>query len=212
MPVMGPTALGALPGRMANAIPFLESYIIMPPMLDPTGGSRTRINRVHAQAVKYALAEVMKWHHREHIPSHFNKWRQHKYQFSKRARVTKIIKRESKSDPADLVGIPQKRRGRLSTKEEMTRRIRIRVGGTTGAGKITVTGILRFPPGMREKTGATGVTKEVMADEISRWTVEEERAAAQKFVDLYLDFLDNNLSKRAKFKVGGTLRRYGLIF
>lgn len=199
-----PASMFELHGRGGEAYPIMEAFMEMPPILDPTAGVRSRINRIHNQAMRFALMETMKRHHKLRIPGHFDRWKQSKYKYKRRSRITKILKsHKALQSQADLVKTG-------GSKREMTTRIRIRIGGSASGGKMTVTGILRWRPGMRQSKRATGVTREVMSDEIARFTPEEEQEAAQDMAFYYLQYLEKNLSGRAKIKVSDTLRNYGL--
>lgn len=188
-------AFGA--GGRGNATPIFEAFVELPKlMIDP----KSRINRAFTRFTKMALKKEMLFHHQRRIPDHFHRWRQAKYGYTQRSARVKEIK--SRFNQPDLVET-----GR--TKERMTREIQIthpRVGEGIG-----VRGILRWPVGFRFSGAAVeGVTPEVMADEISRWTLTEEKVAAVHVRDTLVDLLQQKLSTRAKRSIRGQLTGIGV--
>jgi hypothetical protein len=191
-------------GRGTKAFPIMEAIIELPAMLDPTQGRGSRANRIHSQAVKTAMRKTLEWHHRKRIWQHFNRFRQKKYKFDRRDQEYLRRKRfVGKEGPdTDLV-----RSGK--TKFEMVNRFRLSVSNISGAafgtlGKLT----MRWPRGHKEPAGQRGVTKKVMADEIARFTNQEEKESAQQFVDFYLREVDKLTASRPRIRkrLGGRLR------
>jgi len=176
----------------------MEAVVELPELMVAPKG---RIARVIAQATKEALRREMMFHHKRRIPDHFNRFRQRKYGYKDRSERTEAIKRQR--NQADLV-----KSGK--TKREMTSKISIRFP-RTGQGGVSILGALRWPAGFRVNAAAAqGVTPQVMADEISRWTPREERTAADHVRDNFVEFLEKNLSRRAKLKMKGQLTAIGV--
>jgi hypothetical protein len=179
-------------------IPIMEAVVELPELMVSSKG---RVARVINRAIREALKKEMLFHHKRRIPEHFNRFRQRKYGYQKRSeRVERIKGRRSQ---ADLV-----KSGR--TKREMTKTMSIRFPRTGQAG-VSILGTLRWPPGFRlNRSALKGITAEVMADEISRWTSREERVAASHVRDNFVEFLEQNLSRRAKLKIKDQLTAIGV--
>lgn len=189
-------AFGA--GGRGTAIPIMEAVVELPELMVSSKG---RVARVINQATREALKKEILLHHRRRIPDHFNRFRQGKYRYQPRSERTRQIKQ--KLHKADLV-----RSGK--TKSQMTRNITIRFPRTGGQG-VSILGILKWPPGFRfNRAASRGVTPQVMADEISRWTLREEHDAANHIRDDFVEFLEQNLSRRAKIRMRAQLGRLGV--
>lgn len=190
------SAFGA--GGRGTLIPIMESVVEIPQlMVSP----RSRIRRISKAATRTALKKEMIFHHKRRIPEHFLRFKQNKYNYARRSERTRAIKQ--RRSQADLVKSSK-------TKRRMTREMTIRFP-RVGPSATSIVGILKWPHGFRHNASARqGITPDVMADEIARWTIREERTAAQHVMDTYVDELDRNLSRRAKLQIRGQLGRLGI--
>lgn len=147
-------------------------------------------------------------HWRKRIGEHFNRFRQESIatknasaEYKKRKKYIGI------HGPAtDLVKTGK-------TKTQMTSvRPTVRVSGRTAKG-IERMGrmLLKWPRGHKQKAGATGVTKQVMASEIRRFTNREERDAAIDVRDFYVERIKRLMEyhPRVRKRLAARLRAIG---
>jgi hypothetical protein len=186
-------------GRGSPTVPIFEALVEIPDLLV---SPKSRVARVHRAAVKKALFEEMKFHHLKRIPEHFNRYRQKKYRYARRSDRTR--QKKARLGQPDLVRSSR-------TKKRMVREMEIRHPRMGGQQGVSVVGLLRWPIGFRFGGAAKrGVTPEVMSEEISRFTLREERTVAQHVMNTYVDELNKNLSRRAKRQIRGQLGRLGI--
>lgn len=186
-------------GRGSDMFPIMEALVEIPQfMVSPS----SRIGRVIHRGVRESLHKEMQFHHKRRIPDHFNRFRQKKYAYAPRSERTRAIKQ--RRNQADLVKTSR-------TKRKQTSEIKIEFPRAGGTGGVLCRGTLKWPVGFRVNTAATkGVTAEVMAKEISRFTAREEQIAAEHIRDSLVEYLNTNLSRRAKIKIAPQLRRLGI--
>jgi len=186
-------------------IPQISYTIEMPAMLSPSGSPRSRMNRIHAAAVKEALKSTLKTHHRTRIKEHFKQSAKTRYGHYTRDFKTLALKRRHWGNLPDLVKSGEMRR------KIKTQRPRLRASGTVFRGFVSVLMQLKFPESFRSSPGARGVTRAKMAEEISRWTSDEERAAAQEFIRRYAQIINQKIrSKRWRKTIAPQLRKVGI--
>lgn len=174
-------------GRGTDMLPIMEAIVEIPTLMVSSAG---RVARVINRGVRDSLEKEMKFHHKTRIPEHFNRFRQKKYNYAPRSERTKAIKQ--RRNQADLVKTSR-------TKRKMTSQISVTFPRRGGTGGVLIRGTMKWPVGFRVNTGAQrGVTPEVMADEISRFTNQEEATIGEHARDNLVDFLNANLSTRAK--------------
>lgn len=185
--------------RGSAMMPIMEAIVTIPTLMVSGAG---RVARVINNASRMALKKELLFHHKRRIPEHFNKWRQRKYRYQPRSERVAMVKR--RRNQADLV---KTRR----TKNKMVSTMKVMFPRSGDKGVVFIRGHLPWPAGFRfSGTASRGVTPEVMADEISRWTLQEERTAAVHVRDNWVENLRQNLSKRAKLKVGPQLAALGI--
>lgn len=166
----------------------MSAVIVIPDMLDDTA----RLRRLHNRLVKRALVDVMMFHHKKHIPDHFNRWRQKKYGYAQRWHTT--IARKRGRDMADLV-----RTGK--TKRRMQDRMEVSVGGTAVGGDMRAKGRMKFKQGFRpSRAGSKGVTSKLMKQEIAAWTERELAQAAELLNRLVAESYRDEISNRPKLR------------
>lgn len=200
----GSFAAAAADGR-GSSVPIMEAVLTMPEMLDPTSSPRTRINRIHNQGLREGLKTALRKHRRTHLPDHFSRFRQSKYQFKDRKEATIKRKQRGGRDTADLVKSGETKRvmtGRGMMKFRFTRKM---------PGTIGCAGIIKLPRAIGDLSGSRQqVTAEDVVAEIETWTNYEEQEAAGWFADHYASHIDRNLTKRARRKVMGSRLAAGL--
>lgn len=171
-------------------MPSFEAVIILPEPLD----SSARFMRLHNKALKEAMKETLIKHWKTRIPTHFQAKAKTRYRHFERAPATLESKRRGGRTLPDLY-----KSGR--TRDKMTKeKPKIRIGGSGRKGQIRGTMILRFPADFRQAQKATGVTRSKMADEISRWTAQEEEDAAKYFRNRYIHHMQVMLKTRPKIR------------
>jgi len=175
------------PAIPKQSMPEIECTVSMPKILDPRGTGRSRVNNIQRESISHGMKEALIKHHTKRVPGHFNHWRQKKYNYMTRSEETRQRK-EQLTGAADLVRSKR-------TKQRVTSRIDIKRPKKNKFG-ILVTGKSRMKSDMRERAGARGVTREVMKDEITRWTKEEEASAAGDFAEAYKKKLLSKLTTR----------------
>lgn len=188
---------------MGLAFPETTIVLELPELLDPDN-RHARVNRIHDRAVKEAGRKTLVQHQVQRLPGHFAVEARGKYRHH--ARSPEVATRKRVRGQADLV-----RTG--STQTLMTRRAphALRAGGNAGAGTVRFTMVLRFPEYFRQRaTVKRGVTREKMADEIARWTGDEEATAARQFRDNYLDLMRARLSSRVRKRISARLAQLGI--
>jgi len=181
--------------RGGQMIPIMEAVITAPILMH---ADSSRVGRTIRRIVRDALKEELLFHHKKRIPEHFNKWRQRKYRYQPRSPRVRLIKQ--RRNQADLV-----KSGR--SKRKATNQIRITFPRGAGRG-VFIRGTMKWPTGFRGSSTGRGVTQAVMEDEITRWTLQEERVATTHIGDSVTERLRRTLSNRAKFK----LQRAGVRF
>ncbi len=186
-----------------NAFPDLTFVIELPEMLDPLH-AHARVNRFHDQAVKEAGRKTLIRHQTQRLPGHFQVPARSKYRHYPRS--PRVQQRKQRLNQPDLV-----RKGTTRAKMTRSRPHALRAGGTAGSGRVTFTMVLRFPEHFRERAGAqTGVTRAKMAEELARWTQNEESAAAAEFRDFYVQELKKRMSSRVRKRISGRLAELGI--
>lgn len=147
--------------------------------------------RAHGRAAKSALRATLVDHHRRRIPEHFKTSARSKYRHKPRSKGWKARKLAVHKSRTDLVAS-----GR--TKDKFLSQFILRVGGsaTGGRNKGRLEGklIMRFPFPVRFQA-EKGVSVKDMAEEISRWTIAEQRQASQLYARQYAADLQEEIRK-----------------
>ena len=182
-------------------LPAMEVMMVLPEMLDPTSKGQSRVNRVHARAVKESLRIQLEFHHRRRIPEHFNFFRQKKYNYKPRSPRTIAAKRRAGRDPADIVKTG-------STKNWITRTNRIRVGGSIESKRVTGTLQMKMPPGMKD--GATPITVSDLKAEILKVAPAEEIRMIEHFKRDYNRLILQGLKPRTRVRMAARLGTLGI--
>lgn len=168
----------------------------LPEIIDPEKKS-SRPRRVQNAAVRYALIEVLKLHHRHRIKEHFKQGAKRKYRHFPRHEVTIKKKRKHWGSLPDLVKTGSLRTAMRTGKPKMF------VRGKAESGSVRGVMRLAMPPKFRQFPGARGVTRDKMADEIGRFTEDEKRVIAEKeFMKFYRRHIENELRKRKRADAG----------
>ena len=190
---LGASSGGFLPmtllGGNSAMIPGSKAVIDLPEMLDSHGSNRGRLNRAHTKAVRQALFNTMVKHHLTRIPDHFDRRKQTKYHYAKRHQIT--IQKKGGHAP-DIVG---RRRQRTSTKENMTRKMTIRMSGTAASGSVTATGVMTWPAGFFHPDKGK-INRRVMNEEIAKFTLEETADVGDDFLKEYIRLITIELRTR----------------
>lgn len=186
-------------GRGSDFLPIMNAVVELPRLMVSSAG---RVIRVINKITRNALEKEMEFHHKVRIPEHFSRFRQKKYNYAARSERTQAIKQ--RRNQADLVKTKR-------TRDRMSEDIRITFPRGGGPGVVHCRGTLRWPSTFRRNpTAKRGVTPDVMASEIARFTLQEERTVAEHVRDDVVIGLRTQLSARAKTQLRPQLARLGI--
>lgn len=172
-------------------LPETIMVLDMPEMIAPDA-PRSRLRRIQGQAVKQALQDALRLHHRNVIKEHFKRDARHRYRHFPRHPATIARKQLHWGNLPDLV-----KRGRLRAHiKGQTPKIFAR--GSWGATNVTAVMTLQFPSHMRQFPGASGVTMEKMGNEIARFDTSDRTKLQEEFKKSYLRFIGKALKKRKR--------------
>ena len=157
--------------------------------------SSARVKRLYNRSVGQALKDTVDYWHRVMLKRHFALQYQAKYREKSRAESTMASKRRRFGNVIDRV-----MSGRTS--RWMRRQIRI----TLWQNRVA-TGRMKWPPGMRERTG--GVTMKTMAMEIRKTTPEDDRLLGKFFKKRFFFYFFAGLKPRQRRRLSRQLSALG---
>jgi hypothetical protein len=211
-------ASAATAGGRGVTMPIFEAIVVMPEMLDPNKGPRTRINAVHFRAVRKSAEICLRSHKTRRLGRHFHVQGQKRYRYKRRKPTTIEIKKRRAAQgrlpasgqiPTDLV-----KTGKTKRKMKAAPlKLRHRRGG--GYDVIHVELMLPMKDGfVDDNRPGQQVTFQDVKDEIARFSIDEEREIGYQFRRNYINEVSNGMKPRAKkqfdAKTGGRLRAFGI--
>jgi hypothetical protein len=178
-------------GGFTGAImPLVGFVIIAPDLLFDSA----RFVRLHDQIMRRVMRAVLYLHHQNTLPGHFEPGAATKYNYQKRTEATRRIKMSRFRHNVDLVEKGKTKRSMLN---------RVPPVQISGKGSHILTGKMRyrFPfPVSADAKDSRHVTMAKMGKEIAAWTTEEQKAAVDKFAELYAADLKFELASRPRWR------------
>lgn len=161
-------------------------------------GSAVGLVRIHKKATRDALMGEMKYHHQRRFPRHYEASAAARYHHMRRDPKYLAIKKKIFRGTRDHIKTNKSRRAMLANAQ-------FTIGGNA-AGPFGLTGRIRmrFPFPASFDNSSNKVTLAQMADELARFTPDEEREVAAGYGKRYTAIVGYLLSKspRLKLKVG----------